>query len=524
MTKTRRIIFNTLATYGRSVLAMVVGVFSSRWLLMGLGKVDLGLLNVVGGLIGAVVILETVMHVAVSRFYAYAIGESQRVDIEAGRDEIRRWFNVVLAVYTVLPALVVAIGYPLGMHAIRNWLVIPPERMLSCIYVFRCSLFMTFVSMLAVPYIAMYKASQNIVELSLFDVARTIINFFFTFSLLYVACDKLKYTATFSMAVSAIMLSAQMCRARILFPECRVKFAYLYDARRMKRLFSYFFWEVFSCTGNMTREKAPAFILNKCYGPSVNASWAVANTLSSQAMSLSGALMGALLPAVTTEEGAGNRESMIKLAFRTCKFGALMILVFSIPLVVEIDEVLKLWLVNPPEHTADFCICILIAFAIDKLGIGHHIAISARGKIGLYHSVVGSTFLLSVPIALALLALGAGPYSPGVMFIVCFSLVTVERIFFARKLVGMPIFSYIKKIVLPLVIFTVFTGFVAMTVSKAMPPSFLRVVFTTLVSLIVMCLIGWGMILDTEEKIFVTNAIQKVSKRVFGNRMIGGRV
>lgn len=514
MTKTRRIILNTFATYGRSVLAMVVGVFSSRWLLMGLGKVDLGLLNVVGGLIGAVVILETVMHVAVARFYAYAIGESQRIGVAAGRDEIRRWFNVVLAVYIVLPALVIAIGYPLGMYAIRNWLVIPPERMSSCIYVFRCSLFMTFVSMLAVPYLAMYKASQNIVELSLFDVARTVINFFFTFSLLYVACDKLKYAATFSMAVAAIMLSVQMWRARMLFPECRVKLEYMYDKRRMKQLFSYFFWEMFSCTGNMTREKAPAFILNKCYGPSVNAGWAVASTLSAQAMSLSGALMGALLPAVTTEEGAGKRENMIRMAVRTSKFGALMILVFSIPLIAEIDEVLRLWLVNPPEYTAGFCTLILIAFVIDKLGVGQHIAISANGKIGLYHTVVGTTYLMSVPIAILLLCLGAGVYSPAYMFLVCFSMVTVERILLARYLVRMPVAKYVKEAVVPLFLLSATTYVAACGMKLLMHPSFLRVVATTLVSLLIMSSSCWSIVLDAEEKAFIRAALRRVSVKL----------
>lgn len=514
MTKTKRIILNTLATYGRSVLAMVVGVFSSRWLLMGLGKVDLGLLNVVGGLISAVVILETVMQVAVARFYAFAIGETQRGDYESGRDEICQWFNVVLSIYILLPTFVISIGYPLGMYAIGNWLVIPPERLSSCIYVFRCSLLMTFVSMLAVPYLAMYKASQNIVELSLFDVVRTVINFFFSFSLLYVACDKLKYAATVSMAVAVIILSAQMWRARRLFPECRIKLSYMYNRRRMKQLFSFFFWEMFSCTGNMTREKAPAFILNKCYGPSVNAGWAIASTLSAQAMSLSGALMGALLPAVTTEEGAGKRENMIKMAVRTSKFGALMILLFSIPLIAEMDEVLKLWLVNPPEYTAGFCTLILIAFVIDKLGIGQHIAISAKGKIGLYHTVVGTTYLMSVPIALLLLYLGAGVYSPAYMFMACFFMVTVERVLLAWYLVKMPIFEYIKGVVFPLFSLSAATYLVACSPKLLMQPSFIRIVATAFISLMIMTPLCWWVVLDAEEKIFVRNALHRVSDKL----------
>lgn len=513
LTKSKRIILNTLASYGRSVFAMFVGVFSSRWLLQGLGAQDLGLMGVVGSLIGAIVIFETVMQVAVARFYAYAIGESQRLDEDAGKDEIQRWFNVVFLIYTVLPALVVAFGYPLGIYAVRHWLVIPPERMEACLFVFRCSIATTFITMVSVPYIAMYQARQQIVELSVFQMVRTTINFFFTFSLLYVTCDRLKYSALFGAAVTLAILGTQMWRAWHQFPECRVKRSYLLDRFRLKQIFCYFFWEIFSCTGNMTRNQGSSIVVNKYFGPAANAAWSIANTLANQAMSLSSALTGALVPAVTTEEGAGEREKMIKLAFRTSKFGSLLILVFSVPLIAEMDEVLKLWLVNPPRHTAGLCACILIAYAIDKLALGHHVAISAKGKIGFYHSIVGSTFFLSVPIAIGLVLAGLGPLSVGVMFVICYSLVTVERIIFARWLVQMPVRHCLLRIVLPILIFSGVSYAGAAGVTFVLPPSFGRIVLTTLVALILMGLLGWKLVLDLEERQYVMAAVQKIRGR-----------
>ena len=518
MTKSKRIILNTLATYGRSVFAMFVGVFSSRWLLQGLGAQDLGLMGVVGSLIGAIVIFETVMQVAVARFYAYAIGEAQRLGEDSGRDEIQRWFNVVFFIYTVLPAIVVAVGYPLGIYAVRNWLVIPPERMEACLFVFRCSLATAFITMVSVPYIAMYQARQQIVELSVFQMVRTTINFFFTFSLLYVTCDRLKYSAMFGAAVTLAILGTQMWRAWHQFPECRVRRSYLLDWMRLKQICCYFFWEIFSCTGNMTRNQGSSIVINKCFGPSANAAWTIANTLANQATSLSSALIGALLPAVTTEEGAGEREKMIKLAFRTSKFGSLLILVFSVPLIAEMGEVLKLWLVNPPPHTAGLCTCILLAYAIDKLGLGHHVAISAKGKIGFYHSIVGTTFLLSIPIAVGLVVAGCGPLSVGLMFIICYSLVTVERIAFARYLVQMPVRHCFLRIVLPIVLFSCISYAGAWGVTVVLPPSLGRIILTTLVALVLMGLLGWTMVLDVEEHQYVVGTARKLRGR-FGRKV-----
>lgn len=519
ITKSKRIILNTLATYGRSVFAMFLGVFSSRWLLQGLGAEDLGLQGVVGSLIGAIVILETVMQVAVARFYAYAIGRAQTMDEETGADEICRWFNVVFLIYTVLPAIVIVGGYPLGLYAVQNWLVIPPERMEACVYVYNCSIATAFISMASVPYIAMYQARQQIVELSVFSMLRTVINFFFTFSLLYVTCDKLKYSGTFGVSVTIAFLGTQMWRARHQFPECRVKWAYLVDWTRLKQIFCYFFWEIFSCTGNMTRNQGSAIVVNKFFGPGTNASWSIANTLSAQAASLSNALTSALVPAVTTEEGAGEREKMIKLAFRTSKFSSLLILVFSVPLIAEMDEVLRLWLENPPQYTTGLCTCILFAYAIDKLALGHHVAISANGKIGLYHSIVGSTFFLSVPIAIGLIFAGFGPLSVGLMFVICYSLVTLERIIFARCLVQMPIRYCLWHILLPILVFSGISYLGALVVMCMLPPSFGRVVLTTLVTLLIMGFLGWTLVFDSDEREYVVSALNKLRGR-FGMGLV----
>ena len=477
---------------------------------MGLGAEDLGLQCVVGSTIGAIVIFETVMQVAVARFYAFAIGRAQTMRGEDGEDEICRWFNVVFLIYLGLPLLIVIFGYPLGLYAVRHWLTIPAARMDACVFIFNCSMVTTFIGMVSTPYIAMYQARQLIVELSVFGVLRTVVNFGFTFSLLYVTCDRLKYSGAFGAIVAFIILGTQMYRGWRNFPECRVKAKYLLDWWRLKQIFVYFFWEMFSCSGNMTRQQGTSIVINKCFGPSLNASWQIAQTLSNQAMALSGSLMGALIPAVTTEEGAGKREEMIRLAFRTCKFGALLILVFSVPLIAEMDEVFRLWLVDPPSNVAPLCTCILIAFVVEKLGLGHHVAISARGKIGLYHGVVGTTFFLSIPLSLGFIWLGCGPLSVGYMFIASFFLISIERIIFARFLVSMPLVAYVRKVLFPLVVVSVVSFVVAVGVTRLMRPSFERICLTTVASIVTMVLIGWLLVLDIEERGCVARFLKKL--------------
>ena len=49
MSPNRRIFLNIVATYGRSLYALVIGLFCGRWTLMLLGEVDYGLMGLVGG-------------------------------------------------------------------------------------------------------------------------------------------------------------------------------------------------------------------------------------------------------------------------------------------------------------------------------------------------------------------------------------------------------------------------------------------------------------------------------------------
>lgn len=78
MSPNRRILLNIVATYGRSLFALVCGLFSSRWVLPALGKTDFDLYGVVGGMMGFIAFPNTLLNVATGRFYEYAEGLVQK--------------------------------------------------------------------------------------------------------------------------------------------------------------------------------------------------------------------------------------------------------------------------------------------------------------------------------------------------------------------------------------------------------------------------------------------------------------
>ncbi len=101
MTENRRITLNIIATYGRSLYALVCGLFTGRWVLMALGETDYGLYGVVGGLTVFISFVVSLLGGAVGRFYAFSVGQA-KVDAN-GLETCHQWFNTALLVYTAIP-------------------------------------------------------------------------------------------------------------------------------------------------------------------------------------------------------------------------------------------------------------------------------------------------------------------------------------------------------------------------------------------------------------------------------------
>ena len=133
MTENRRVFLNITATYARSLYALVLGLLCGRWTLMALGETDFGLNGLVGGLTVFIAFFNGVLAGANGRFYAFSVGAAKvATDKNEALEECRRWFNTALSVHSVVPLVLIAIGYPVGVYAVEHWLTIPPERIHAC--------------------------------------------------------------------------------------------------------------------------------------------------------------------------------------------------------------------------------------------------------------------------------------------------------------------------------------------------------------------------------------------------------
>lgn len=501
----KRIVLNIASTYGRSLLTFVFSLFTARWILRALGKVDFGLYGVVGGIMFLVAVFNSTQAATVARFYAYAIGRGG----EGGdNEELHGIFNSAMTIHLVLPVLFLAFGYPLGSYAIRNWLNVPLDRVDACGWVFVFSLASFLVSVVAVPYSSMYVALQKITTLVAFSLIQVFGLVIAAYSLLYVPTDRLVAYAAMMFCMQVAVYVLQIFYARRHFSACRLCWRKMFDRHQMAKMVGFtglkslgdFAWGV--------KTNGAAFVVNIQFGPVANAALSVANQLATQAETFCRTLANAFTPAITTEEGAGRRSQVIKMSFNCCKYGSVLLALIVVPLMVEVDCWLVLWLGDPPSGCGPLCQCMLVSCLLTYFTKGHQLAIQACGKIGAWQFFDSLAYMSAVPFAVLFVNMGLGLNSIGYAYIDSMVLICIARLWFARRLLGMGIRPWIHEVVFPVVTLVGFSIAVAKAVSLLFNEGFVQLCVVCVASVIAVTACCWMGVLKRGERLVIMNRIR----------------
>lgn len=480
---------------------------------MILGEVNYGLIGVVGGMTAFISYFNGIMAGGVGRFYAISAG-SEAQDLELGIEKCREWFTTAVIIHTVLPVILLAVGYPIGEWAVRGFLTIPPDRIESCVWVWRFACLSCFVSMISVPFNGMYGAKQEIAELTIYSFVTSTINIFFLYYALTHPSDWLVRFSGWVCALSVVPSLIIMIRAIFKYPECRFRLMYVRCWHNIKKMMQFSGWLLVGNLAAIFGSQGVSIFVNKLFGPRLNAATNVGNTLTGQCQSLSGSMIGAFSPAIMNAYGAGDTRRFLSLSNLVNKMATLLILVFAIPLALEIDEVLHLWLKNPPVYAAGFCVLGLVYAVIDKISWGCCIAVYAVGKMALYEIVIGGAFFLVIPLSYVFYKLGIGVYCAAWALIGIRVFVAVARVAIARHIVGgFSISRWLTNVVVPLCAVSCVGVGVGCVPKLFLPASFLRVCLTTVLVEMSLFVVVWYVMFNSTERAYVGGRVWSLFDR-----------
>lgn len=425
---TKRIAKNTLMLYVRMLFGMLVSLYTSRVVLQALGVEDYGIYNVVGGVVAMFSMISNSLSSSVSRFLTFELGCG---DME----RLKCVFSTSVSIHIVLSFIIVVLAETVGVWFLNTQMTIPDSRMVAANWVFHASIFSFVFCLLNVPYNASIVAHEHMNIFAYIGIGNILLRLFIVLYIAYAPWvgDRLITYALLLVIVNIFVQVFYMFYCRSHFMECRSKI-HFYKAI-FKEMGTFAFWNFIGCTAGLLKEQGVNILLNIFIGPVVNAARGIAVSVNTAITSFSGNFMTALNPQITKSYAAGDYDYMNSLVERGSRFSFYIILVFILPVMLETEFILKLWLGIYPEYSVSFVRLVLIVSAIDVLSNTLINLQTATGKIRNYQLAVGGMLMMNFPLSYICLKLGLSPVSVYVVAIVVSVCCLVLRLLFLRKMV-----------------------------------------------------------------------------------------
>lgn len=498
---TKRIAKNTLMLYFRQILIMLVSLYTVRVVLNTLGAEDYGIYNVVAGVITMFSFLSGAMATASQRYFAFEMGRGN----EEGLQKI---FSVTMTIYVLLALIIMLLAETVGLWFVNTKLVIPTERMVAVRWIYQFAILSFMVTLLTTPYMASIIAHENMNVYAYVSIVEAALKLGIVFVLKALPYDKLIVYGGLLLLVACINTGLYRGYCKKHYSECR--FRLVWDKVLFKEMVSYSGWNLFGASVGVVKNQIINILLNIFFGPLVNAARGIASQVNSAVVSFSQSFSTAMRPQIIKNYAAENYRETIQLVFRGCKGTFFLMYLFSLPLMIEMPYVLKLWLKEPPEMAVLFTRLALLDALIDSISYPIMTLAQATGKIKLYQGVVGGILLLNLPISYCALKLGAPAYAVMVIAVLVTFVAFVSRLFIVKLLARFSIKDFLCRVVFPVVIVALLASVLPTMISQNLNTDFVRLVFTTVVSCFSLCLLFFFLGLSGSERKCVINIVRKI--------------
>lgn len=460
----KRIAKNTLMLYIRMLITMIVGLFTSRVILQALGVEDWGIYNVVGGVVGMFSLLSGSLSAAISRFITFELGKGEI-------EKLKKVFSSAVTIQIMLALIVVVVAETIGLWFLNNKLVIPEERMFAARWVYQLSILTFAISLISVPYNAAIIAHERMsafAYMSIFDVFTKLL---IAFSLNYTHYDKLILFGVLGTVLSLInrLIYGIYCKKH--FEECTYRFSF--DKSLLKQMFSFAGWNFIGASSAVLRDQGGNIILNIFCGPTANAARGIAMQVSTAIQGFVKNFMTALNPQITKSYASGDHDYMMSLIYKGARFSYYILLILSLPVIINVNYILTLWLGIVPEHTTIFVQLVLIFAMSESLANPLVTAMLATGNIRNYQIIVGGLQMMNLPISYIFLKLG---YPPETIFIVAIFIsfcCEMARLYMLRGMIQLSMRSFLREVYFNVILVTIVAAIIPIILFKILPEDFL---------------------------------------------------
>lgn len=500
----KRIAKNTLLLYFRMFITIAVSLYTSRVVLQILGVSDYGVYNVVGGIITMVGFLNSAMSAASQRFLSFEMGRGDA-------DRLSNVFCTSVNIHATICIIAFLLAETVGLWFINTKLNLPEGRMIAANWVYQASIVTFVINVMSVPYNATIVAHERMSAFAYISILDVTLKLLIVYVLLLFTMDKLILYSILMMGVTAFIRLCYTVYCRNHFPEC--KYHFVSDRKLFLEMFSFAGWSIIGNMGFSFKNQISNIILNLFFGTTVNAARGIAIHVSATVKTFAHNFTMALSPQITKQYAAGNLEASRKLVYAGSRYTFYLLTMISIPLILNIDFVLCLWLGNVPEYTRWFVIFTILTSLIFTLSECVTKALQATGRIKLFQIGVSIIMLSELPFAWILLELGYPPYAVMWPSLFTYSIALVFRfILIHRYVAGYNYFDYFFNVIFRSLIVLIFSYALSASLCRKLMGNFLGLLYSIAISIIVVtCMVLIFGMLPNERSMVYKKLKQRMS-------------
>lgn len=480
---------------------MSIGLYTSRVVLNTLGVSDYGIYNVVGGIITMLSFLNAGMVQSSQRFISYEMG---RNDI----DRLKIVFNTSVTIHVIIAMIAFILAETIGLWFVNTHLNIEADRMTAANWVYQCSIFTFMLNVISVPYNSCIVAHERMSAFAYISILEVTLKLGIVFLLLVSPFDRLIIYAILVLLVSVLIRFCYTLYCKQKFEECTYHF--IFDKFLFKKMFSFAGWSVIGNLGFSFKDQASNIILNIFYGTTLNAARGIGMQVSAIVNTFSSNFSMALNPQITKQYAAGNIDESKKLVYAGSRYTFYLLTLISIPVIINVNYILELWLGTVPEYTSYFLILSLLTSLLYALSGCVTIAIQATGKIRTFQIGISLLMLAELPMAYLLLKGGYPPYTVMFPTLLTYTVAIFFRFYLIKRMI--PIYSYkfyVSRVLIPCIIIFTLCWIICYFISLQFETNFISLIVTSLISMIITSCVIYIIGMNKMERIFIVRNIKK---------------
>lgn len=462
--------------YGRFLLTLFISLFTSRIILQTLGFNDFGLYNVIGGFVTLLAFLNGYISQGTVRFITYQLGLGDQT-------RLNEVFSASLALHITLALVIFVFGETFGFWYVENKLNIETGRQVTALFVFHLSLVTGCLGVLQAPFSACITAHEDMsiyAYISIFDVVMKLV---IVYLLLVVHTDKLQMYALFYFIVSLCTSLFYLLYCLRNYSEC--SFHLRIDMKLYKDMFNYIGWNAIGALAFTLNGQGITILLNLFFGTIINAARGVAGSLSNIVSQFVFNFQTAMRPQIVKSYASGDVKEMERLVIYCAKYSSYLCMLFGIPLFIESDTVLHLWLGKVPPHASVFCKISIIQIMLQGVDFPIGYGINAVGKMRLPNLTSSIVYLTILPLTYIALKLGANPTAAYLVSVCAFPIALIFDVWILNRYIGFNYRLFIRMVILKTSFFIIICSIIPLQVHYHMPTGLLRLVIVTTLSFVI---------------------------------------